>query len=80
MTFDPNESPVLSYNEAIGELCGLYSLCSRSAGAPAEYSERIRGAVDMVSAIYPVNAKDVRIDLRAELLLQNIEFDEDELR
>lgn len=75
-----DESPTLSYNEAIGELCGLYSICSRSAGAPAEHSERIRGAVDMVSAIYSVNAKDVLTDMRAELLLQNIEFDEDELR
>lgn len=33
-----------------------------------------------VSAVYSVNVKDVLTDMRAELLLQNIEFDEDELR
>lgn len=80
MTFDLSESPILSYSGAIGELCGLYSLCSHAADAPVERSERIRGAIDMVSAIYSVNAKDVRTDMKAELLLQNIEFDEDELR
>lgn len=73
-----DENPVLDYSKAVKELCGLYSLCSRAAGTPAERSERMRGAIDMVGAIYSVNTKDVRTDMKAELLLGNVEFDVDE--
>lgn len=73
-----DESPVLSRNEAVKELCGLYNPCSHATETPAEHSERMRDALDMVGTIYSVNTKDAHTDMRAELLPGNVEFDVDE--
>ena len=66
---------MIAYEEAIRELVGLSRLCELSGSADG--SSRLRGAVEIVAAIYEIPRGDVLLDLRSELLLEGVTLSEE---